>query len=182
MSRNKDVSLSKLLSLALRHDPDALGLELDAHGYASVDDVLAGLARRGHVLSGQELERLVTINDKQRFAFNGDGTLIRASQGHSIEVDLGYEPAQPPAVLYHGTATRFLEAIVEKGLIKMSRQHVHLSATEDVAVTVGKRHGKAVVIEVDAARMHGEGMAFYISQNGVWLTDHVPPSYLRVRD
>lgn len=181
MPNYRDIRTSKLLSLALRHDPGALRLTLDAQGYASVDEVITGLARRGSPLTRAALEKLVADNDKQRFAFNEDGTRIRASQGHSVAVELGYVAQEPPAVLYHGTATRFLASIERQGLVKGSRQHVHLSATEDVAFAVGTRHGKPVVIEVDAAGMHSQGLAFYISDNGVWLTDHVPPAYLKIR-
>lgn len=176
MPNYRDIRTSKLLSLALRHDPGALRLTLDAQGYARVEDVITGLARRGSPLTREALEQLVADNDKQRFAFNEDHSLIRASQGHSIAVELGYVAQEPPAVLYHGTATRFLESIEKKGLIKGSRQHVHLSATEDVAFAVGTRHGKPAVIDVDAAGMHSQGLTFYISANGVWLTDHVPPA------
>ncbi len=181
MSNYRDIRTSRLLSLALRHDPSALRLTLDEQGYAKVEDVITGLARRGQPVTREGLAKLVADNDKQRFAFNEDRTLIRASQGHSVAVDLGYVAQEPPAVLYHGTATRFLASIEKEGLIKGSRQHVHLSATEDVAFAVGTRHGKPALIDVDAAGMHSQGLVFYISDNGVWLTDHVPPAYLRVR-
>lgn len=181
MSRSTDNRISRLLSLALRHDPDALGLTLDAQGYANVDEVIRGLSGRGKRCTRQDLEQVVAMNDKQRFAFSEDGSKVRASQGHSVPVELGYEPAEPPAVLYHGTATRFLESIQKIGLQRGQRHHVHLSATEDVAVKVGGRHGKAVVLEVDAARMKRDGHRFYLAANGVWLADHVPVTYLIVR-
>lgn len=121
---------------------------------------------------------MVKSNNKQRFAFNGDGTKIRASQGHSLEVDLNLQPLIPPEILYHGTATRFLDSIIATGLQPQNRQHVHLSADQQTAVSVGQRHGKPVVLRVAAGNMHGDGHIFFRSDNGVWLTAHVPPGYL----
>jgi putative RNA 2'-phosphotransferase len=181
MSKRRDYGVSRLLTLALRHDPSALGLTLDAQGYASVEEVLQGIAARGPAVSRKDLGRLVETNDKQRFAFSDDGTRIRASQGHSVPVALGYAPAEPPPVLYHGTATRHLESIQKLVLMRASRQYVHLSASEVVAVKVGTRHGVPVLIDVDAARMHGDGHRFYLAANGVWLADHVPVTYLAFR-
>lgn len=177
---NRTDKASRLLTFALRHDPSALSLTLDGQGYADVEGVLRGLAARGKAVSRKDLDRLVATSDKQRFAFSEDGTRIRASQGHSVPVELGYAPAEPPAVLYHGTATRFLESIRKVGIVRGQRHHVHLSATADVAVKVGGRHGTAVVIKVDAARMQADGHTFYQSANGVWLADHVPVTYLTV--
>lgn len=171
---------SKLLSLVLRHDPGKLGLTLDAHGYVGVDELLTALQQRGVPLSRDELDTLVAQNDKQRFAFSQDRARIRASQGHSLDVDLGYTPAEPPAVLYHGTAQRNLPSILAQGLLKRSRRHVHLSEDRDVARAVGARHGVAVLLGVDAAQMHFDEYPFYQSANGVWLVGHVPTQYLRV--
>lgn len=178
--RDHDKHTSKLLSRALRHDPEVLGLTLDAQGYVSVEDLLYGLACKGRSLSKEDLVQLVVENDKQRFAFNADGTKIRASQGHSVDVELGYVPATPPTVLYHGTATRHLESIQGQGLLKGTRQHVHLSAARETALKVGARHGKPVLLEVAAEQMHFDEYVFFLSDNGVWLTSHVPASYLRV--
>jgi putative RNA 2'-phosphotransferase len=174
MTRN----ISKLLSLALRHQPEVLRIELDSQGYASVDSVLAGLSISGIHLSREGLEKLVAENDKKRFAFSPDGLMIRASQGHSVKVDLGYEACRPPEVLFHGTAVKNLLSISHQGLVKGSRQHVHLSSKFDVALEVGKRHGRPVILKVKANEMWLAGEMFYLSANGVWLTDHVPVRYL----
>jgi putative RNA 2'-phosphotransferase len=172
---------SKLLSLVLRHNPGKLGLVLDANGYVPVDELLEAFARRGLALDRVELDEIVATNDKQRFAFSEDGAKIRASQGHSLQVDLGYAPAVPPPILYHGTAQRSLVSIQRDGLLKRTRQHVHLSALREMALTVGSRHGgKALVLAVDAGQMHFDEYPFYLSANGVWLVGHVPPEYLRV--
>lgn len=179
MSKNRDSKAGRQLVLALRHDPGTLGLVLDVQGYASVEDVLRGLAARGVALSRQDLEHIVETSDKKRFAFSADGTMIRASQGHSVSVELGYEAEEPPVILYHGTATHFLEGIERQGLVRGSRHHVHLSATQGVALKVGARHGAPVVLEVEAARMHCDGHAFYRAANGVWLTLHVPVAFLK---
>lgn len=173
------VRVSKLLALALRHQPSALGLSLDAHGWASVDDVLRGLHDQGLAISAEELEDVVATSDKQRFALSADGTRIRANQGHSIAVDLGLTPASPPERLFHGTTTRFGESIREKGLLPGARTHVHLSLDEATATTVARRRrGPHVILGVRAGDLHREGHTFYRSQNGVWLTDRVPPTHL----
>jgi putative RNA 2'-phosphotransferase len=176
----RQVRISKFLSLHLRHSPADLGLTLEPGGWVPVADVLAGAARKGFPITPAELAEVVRASDKQRFAFDESGTMIRANQGHSAEVDLQLEPAEPPAVLYHGTADRFLAAILRDGLRKMNRHHVHLSADTATAAKVGSRHGRLVVLEVDTAWMHAAGHAFYRSANGVWLVDAVPPGYLRV--
>jgi putative RNA 2'-phosphotransferase len=181
MSRSTDNRISRLLSLALRHDPGALGLTLDAQGYVEVADVLRGLSSRGKTCSREDLDHVVATNDKRRFAYSADGTKIRASQGHSVDVDLGYAPAEPPAVLYHGTAMRNEDSIRSQGILKGQRQHVHLSVDKVTALQVGSRHGTACVMTVDAARMHRDGHRFYLAANGVWLADHVPVTYLTVR-
>jgi putative RNA 2'-phosphotransferase len=169
---------SKFLSLVLRHDPGRIGLVLDPEGWAEIEVLLAAAQAHGVALDRATLERVVAENDKQRFALSDDGTRIRASQGHSIAVDLALVPVVPPERLYHGTATRFLDAIRREGLDKRSRQHVHLSPDAATATTVGQRHGKAVVLIVRAGVMHTDGHHFYRSANGVWLTAHVPPQYL----
>jgi putative RNA 2'-phosphotransferase len=172
------VNVSKFLSLVLRHKPETIGLTLDAHGWADVDDLIRRVTESGRTLTRPLLERVVAENDKKRFAFSADGTRIRASQGHSVEVELALPPADPPGVLYHGTAARFLDSIRAGGLHSGSRQHVHLSADEATATTVGRRHGKAVVLVVRAAEMVAAGHVFYFSANGVWLTDRVPTEFL----
>jgi len=174
------VATSKLLSYVLRHRPDSIGLALDAQGWTGVDELLARLAAAGHKVDRALLERVVADNDKQRFAFSGDRSRIRASQGHSVAVDLALAPAEPPEVLYHGTASRFLKSILATGLRAAGRHHVHLSADIHTAKRVGARHGFPAVLRVDACRMRAEGIVFYCSDNGVWLTDAVPPRYLDV--
>lgn len=172
------VRVSKFLSLVLRHHPERAGIVLDEAGWVSVDDLLAGCARCGMVLDRRRLEEIVRDSDKQRFALSEDGTRIRASQGHSVQVALGYVPKEPPEELFHGTVDRFLGSIREKGLVRGSRHHVHLSADRATAQKVGQRRGRAVVLRVRAGAMHRDGHAFYVSDNGVWLTDQVPPAYL----
>ncbi|UOG77190.1 RNA 2'-phosphotransferase [Hymenobacter tibetensis] len=171
--------LSKFLSLHLRHKPEALGLSLAEGGWVGVEELLTALTRHGQPLTRAELEELVATSDKQRFAFDAAGTRIRAQQGHSVPVDLGLMPALPPAELYHGTVPTALTAIWREGLRSMKRHHVHLSPNVDTARRVGNRRGPAVVLVVDAAALAEAGFVFYVSGNGVWLTDHVPPEYLR---
>ncbi len=172
------VKISKSLSKHLRRDPAGLGLTLAPGGWVSVDDLLAAYARRRVSLSRAELEEVVANNSKQRFSFDPTGTLIRANQGHSVDVDLQLEPSQPPALLYHGTSYLTAPIIVREGLHKMRRHHVHLSADSETARTVGARHGRPVIFTIDAAAMASTGHLFYRSANGVWLTDTVPPEFL----
>lgn len=169
---------SKLLSLVLRHRPEAIGLSLDEGGWAKVDELLLRLQAAGKPIDCAVLEEIVAKSDKKRFAFSSDRTRIRASQGHSIGVDLGLQPAAPPPQLFHGTASRFLDSILASGLEPRERHHVHLSADIDTATSVGRRHAQPVVLAVDAGGMHAAGLRFYRSENGVWLTDAVPPRYL----
>lgn len=176
---DQNVRKSKFLSLVLRHEPARAGIVLDAAGWVEVDTLLRGCAKAGVTISRKELERLVAESDKQRFALSEDGLRIRANQGHSVEVELQLAPQVPPAVLYHGTAERFLAAILAGGLEKRARHHVHLSAERATAATVGGRHGRPVVLTVAAGEMHAAGHVFFRSANGVWLTDQVPPQYLR---
>lgn len=173
-----DVRASKFLALVLRHDPGRIGIELDSAGWVAVDTLLIALERHGRGLSRERLDRVVAQNEKKRYEYDESRTLIRASQGHSVAVDLGYAPAEPPAVLYHGTATRFLDSIFDEGIRRGTRHHVHLSHDTETATRVGARHGRPVVLRVDAARMSADGHAFYLSANGVWLTEHVAPGYL----
>lgn len=175
-----DTRASKLLSYVLRHRPDQASVTLDAQGWVEVDALLAGLAARGTVLTRTDLDRIVAADSKRRYAYSDDGTRIRASQGHSVDVDLGYQPAVPPPLLFHGTAERNLESILATGLDRRQRHHVHLSAAVATARQVGGRHGRPVVLDVDAARMHADGFAFFVTANGVWLVESVPPTYLRI--
>ncbi|GIG70462.1 RNA 2'-phosphotransferase [Phytomonospora endophytica] len=177
MEPKRLISTSKMLSKTLRHDPSRLGLTLDAQGWVGVDELLAALETRGRPLTRAELDEVVEGNDKRRFTI-ADGR-IRANQGHSIAIDLALAATEPPALLFHGTATRNLEAILAEGLDRGRRHHVHLSADTDTAVRVGARHGKPVVLTVLAGMMAAEGHEFYVSANGVWLAEHVPATYLR---
>jgi putative RNA 2'-phosphotransferase len=176
--QSRFVRISKFLSRVLRHQPGRIGIELDREGWVAVSDLLAACEAHGFPVTREELWAVVSENDKRRFALNEDCTRIRASQGHTVEIELGYAPLAPPAVLYHGTAAHLLDAIRERGLLKGRRHHVHLSADTATAAKVGARHGKPHVIEVESARMHADGYEFYRSDNGVWLTEHVPANYL----
>jgi putative RNA 2'-phosphotransferase len=175
---NRLIRVSKFLSLVLRHQPARIGIELDDAGWVAVADLLAACRAHDFPITLEELSAVVRENDKQRFAFSEDGTRIRASQGHSVRVELGYEPLAPPPLLYHGTASRLLASIRERGLLKGERHHVHLSADAATAAKVGARHGAPHVIGVESGRMHADGYEFYRSANGVWLTEHVPAAYL----
>ena len=170
---------SKFLSLVLRHKPDMIGLQLDGQGWAEVDDLLAKLAIAGQSVERSQLIEIVETNDKQRFKFNDDRTRIRASQGHSITINLGLSPQIPPSQLFHGTATRFLASIRQQGLLSGSRQHVHLSQDETTAIKVGQRHGKPVVLVIDSGAMADQGIPFFQSDNDVWLTATVPTDYIQ---
>jgi putative RNA 2'-phosphotransferase len=172
--------ISKFLSLVLRHKPEAIGIELDSAGWASVDELLLKLQQQGMPVTLQKLQEVVTTNDKQRFAFNTDGTRIRASQGHSLQIDLSLLPLIPPTELYHGTATQYISSILKEGLQAKSRQYVHLSADRATARKVGQRHGKSVILLVNTAAMHNSGHSFYQAANGVWLTRSVPPLFLQI--
>lgn len=169
---------SKFLSLVLRHKPEEIGLQLDKHGWVRVDDLLRKLKKANRKLSRDELTQLVESNDKKRFTLSDDGQRIRAAQGHSVDVDLGLEPQRPPDELYHGTASANLDAIFSDGLNPGRRKQVHLSLDPDTAERVGQRHGKPVVLRVEAQRMFEDGFDFFRSDNGVWLTDKVPATYL----
>ena len=178
MNKNNIKKISKFLSLLLRHQPQTIGLKLDAHGWADIDELIA--KSRKIRLTRALIDKVVAQNDKQRFIINENR--IRANQGHSINVDLEFEAVMPPDMLYHGTATRFLDSIMKTGLSKQKRQHVHLSKEISTAIAVGKRHGKVVLLEIDSKKMFDNGYEFYLSENGVWLTDVVPVEYLKERE
>jgi putative RNA 2'-phosphotransferase len=174
--------ISKLMSLVLRHKPETIGLRLDEQGWASVDELIEKMKAAGNHTDRSTIIAVVEGNDKQRFAFNEDQSKIRANQGHSLSVDLSLEAQQPPEYLYHGTAIDFLDSILEKGLQKQRRQHVHLSDNAATAKAVGGRHGKPVVLIIAASAMATEGFTFYQSANKVWLTGEVPPAYIRLSE
>ncbi len=170
--------VSKYLSKYLRHAPEELGLTLQPGGWVPVDDLLAAARKHGFPITYDELVECVETNDKQRFAFDASGETIRANQGHSVDVDLQLEEREAPEVLYHGTVERFLPLILADGLIKGNRHHVHLSKDVETATKVGARRGKPVILEVAAGRLHRDGHQFFLSTNGVWLTNAVPAGYL----
>jgi putative RNA 2'-phosphotransferase len=180
VDRKHQVRVSKFLSKHLRHSPGEIGLTLEPGGWVAVGLLLAAATRHGCPLTREELSAIVATSDKQRFAFDDSGDRVRANQGHSVEVDLQLDPAGPPDVLYHGTAEAVLPAIREGGLLKMRRHHVHLSRDAETAVRVGTRHGRPVVLAVAAGKMAASGFRFFVSANGVWLVDAVPPEYLTV--
>lgn len=176
---DKDViRTSKFLSLILRHEPERVGLKLDDAGWVSVEELLNAVNQHGVSLTLDQLKRIVATSDKKRFAFSEDGQRIRASQGHSIKVDLQYEPQVPPELLYHGTTSRFIDSIRAKGLQKMDRHDVHLSVDTATALKVGGRHGKPIVLTIRAGEMHRAGHTFRCSANGVWLVQRVPPDFI----
>ena len=173
---------SKRLSYVLRHAPASIGLELDAAGWVEVDVLLEALAAHGTRLDRATLERVVADSDKQRFAFDETGTRIRANQGHSVPVELGYAPQEPPAVLFHGTPVRNVAAILEQGLRPGDRHAVHLSPDEQTARRVGERRGRCAVLQVDAAGLARSGAVFTCSANGVWLVEAVPARFVSAPD
>lgn len=174
-----DVTLSKFLSLVLRHEPQQLGIKLDTAGWVAVDELLAACATRKIPLTLSRLDQIVATSEKKRFAFDGSRARIRANQGHSVKVELGYEPQVPPELLYHGTVGGFLASIHEHGLLKGERHHVHLSGDEATARQVGARRGAPVILMINAGEMYRAGHLFFRSSNGVWLVDQVPPLYLK---
>lgn len=180
MDDKRRVRVSKFLSLVLRHEPAKANLTLAPGGWVLINDLLAGAATAGFRFTRDELDAVVRACEKRRFAIDDTGTKVRANQGHSAEVELQFEPAEPPAELYHGTAEHTLAAILRAGLLKMARHHVHLSPDTGTATKVGSRHGKPAILAIDAAKMRADGHTFYRSANGVWLVEHVPPEYLRV--
>ncbi|MCX5387621.1 RNA 2'-phosphotransferase [Streptomyces sp. NBC_00083] len=174
----RTVKVSKYLSKHLRHQPERIGLALDPNGWVEIDVLLRAAAAHRFPITRAELDHVVATNDKRRFAV--EGGRIRASQGHTVAVDLDLPPAEPPAYLYHGTVARSLDAIRAEGLRPMDRHHVHLSPDRETAGRVGARRGRPVVLSVDAGAMHRAGHVFHVSANGVWLTGAVPPRYIRL--
>lgn len=169
---------SKFLSLILRHNPKVIGINIDSHGWADVGELISGIKKAGHKINMDILEEIVRTDEKGRYSFNEDKTLIRANQGHSIHVDVGLKEEEPPEFLYHGTADGFLASILKDGLKSMGRLYVHLSWDKETAVKVGKRHGKPVVLRIKSGQMYNDGIKFYLSENNVWLVKNVENKYI----
>lgn len=167
---------SKFISLVLRHKPETIGITLDSHGWAKVDELCKGVD-----IDFETLKTIVDTDEKHRYSFNEDMTLIRANQGHSIPVDVELKKVTPPDILYHGTATKYLDSILKEGLISKSRLYVHLSKDVETATKVGSRHGESVILVIDTKLMVKDGFDFYLSENGVWLTKQVPKEYIKVQ-
>jgi len=176
--RGSDKDISIFVSLILRHKPEVIGLKLDTYGYINVNELLEGINKTGRFIDIKLLQKIVTEDNKQRYKFNEDCTKIRANQGHSIKVNLELEDKIPPDVLYHGTASRFTGKILREGILKQSREYVHLSSNIDTAISVGKRHGNPIILKVNAKQMNTDGFKFKLSDNNVWLTDIVPIKYI----
>lgn len=174
----KEKEISKYISLILRHKPETIGISLDEHGWADVQELIDGI-QKTTAFDMSMLEKIVAEDEKQRYSFNEDKTLIRANQGHSIPVDVELERKDPPAILWHGTGEKFTTYIDAEGLIPKSRLYVHLSSDQGTAKKVGARHGKPIIYQVDAKAMSSDGFDFYLSANGVWLTKAVPVRYLK---
>jgi putative RNA 2'-phosphotransferase len=170
--------LSKFLSFVLRHKPETIGLKLDSNGWISIQELLSKSNEAGTNFDLEDLLHVVETSDKKRFSISANGLNIRAAQGHSVPVKLGLSPQQPPSVLYHGTATQFIESILREGLKPQNRQHVHLSIDIATARRVGQRHGEAVILKVKTFAMHANGFNFFLADNGVWLTNQIPPEFL----
>lgn len=171
--------ISKFLSLVLRHRPEAIGITLNESGWVGVEDLLAGLASVHRKISWDQLQAVVHGNDKQRFEFNADQTCIRARQGHSVQVNLGYESSVPPEILYHGTPEQYVASVMREGLKKQKRHHVHLHGDAALAAKVGQRRGRPVLLTIAARRMADAGHTFYLTPNQVWLTNAVPVQFIR---
>ena len=169
---------SRFIAFILRHKPESIGITLDEHGWARVSELIDGISKT-HPISFEMLEEIVATDDKGRYSFNEDKTLIRANQGHSVQVDVGLKKISPPSVLYHGTGEKYISSIEEIGLIPKTRLYVHLSSDYDTAVKVGSRHGSPVVYTVDTESMLEDGYTFYVSENGVFLVDAVPSKYIK---
>ncbi|WP_449388827.1 RNA 2'-phosphotransferase [Chryseobacterium lineare] len=178
MNEQQKKKISKFLSLILRHKPETINLNLDENGWADVEELKEKCSNHAIHFTLEDLDEVVETNDKRRFIFNEDKTRIRANQGHSIDIDLALNPQQPPEFLYHGTAQANLDSILDKGIEKRNRQHVHLSSDKETATKVGMRHGKPVILTIMTGQMFKEGILFYLSENNVWLTDFIDPKYI----
>ena len=178
MTESQNKKISKFLSFVLRHKPETINLVLDENGWANVEELITKSTNDSQGFTLEELDEIVQTNDKKRFVFNEDRTKIRANQGHSIEIDLALIPQQPPEFLYHGTAQSNRDSILENGIEKRNRQHVHLSQDKETATKVGMRHGKPLILTIKTGKMFEDGILFYLSENNVWLTDFVDSKYI----
>ncbi len=179
MNEKQYTKLSKFLSLILRHQPEVIGLSLNSNGWADVNELISKLTSSGKQIDFETLENVVETDNKKRYRFNDDKSKIRANQGHSLNIDLGYEPKVPPRILYHGTGQKYEDSILKTGIEKRDRHHVHLSTDIETAKNVGQRHGKPIIFEILAEAMYNDGYEFFVSENGVWLTHNIPVKYLR---
>jgi len=170
--------ISKMLSLVLRHAPERIGITLDQNGWTEIKKLISKAKKAGYKLSLEELLETVKTNDKQRFTISENGQKIRAAQGHSVDIDLALQPIKLPEILFHGTASANLNSIFEQGIYSAKRQYVHLSSNEKTALTVGSRHGKAIVLKINTRQMFKEGFKFFKADNGVWLTNHILSKYI----
>lgn len=182
ISEKQTTHISKFLSLVLRHQPETIDIQLDQNGWTDVNELIEKANKYGIKLDRETLNHIVETNSKKRFAFSDTLDKIRASQGHSIEIELGYTNQKPPEILYHGTGEKSVQSILDTGVEKRNRQHVHLSGDIETALKVGQRHGKPFVFKVFADQMYNDNYQFFISDNGVWLTDNVPTKYLKRND
>ena len=171
---------SKFLSLVLRHKPEVIDLTLDENGWADIKELITKASAKDVILSQEIIKVVIETNDKQRFTYNDVKSKIRANQGHSIKIDIDLESVEPPSLLYHGTAKRNIDSILEKGIDKRNRQHVHLSNEIETTKNVGSRHGKPIILIIDASQMHRDGIKFYLSKNKVWLTEFVDDKYITI--
>lgn len=178
MSSKKD-KLSVFISLILRHKPEVIGIKLDSEGYADTNELLEGVNKSGRYITLDMLKDIVATDKKGRYSFNSDFSKIRANQGHSVKVDVGLKELKPPKYLYHGTASKNIQSIMDRGISKMNRLYVHLSDNKDTAIQVGRRHGLPTLLKIDAIKMYEEGHKFYRSENGVWLVDFVDVKYIK---
>lgn len=178
MNEQQKKKTSKFLSYVLRHHPELINLNLDENGWANVDELISKSTNDSQGFTFEELNEIVETNDKKRFIFNEDKTRIRANQGHSIDIDLALIPQKPPEFLYHGTAQSNIDSILENGIEKRSRKHVHLSEDKETATKVGMRHGKPIILTINTEKMFDDGIEFYLSENNVWLTDFVDIKYI----
>jgi len=180
MNKKKQVKVGKLITCALRHKPEVLGINVDKNGWTAIDKLIVAVNEHGTDFTREEFDFIVENNNKKRLAVSDDGTKTRANQGHSLKVDVELKKAVPPFSLYHGTKTDTVPLIMKDGLLKMNRNHVHLSEDLQTAMIVaGRRRGGNIILEIEARRMHNEGHTFYLSENGVWLTDNVEPKYIK---